>query len=115
MNIDRTYMNQEAARGRSAAEESPAPRKQVPAVHYARYGNLDEIVASVVQNYITPVPSKQMLRIWFDRAGVKRFKANLTAIRGGGSVYYALTDVERFLRHHTLPGGMRALHGKTTL
>jgi hypothetical protein len=68
----------------------------------ARLASLDEIIENVLPVFLAPAPTKQTLRHWFDSARIPRFKANATAVRGGGPCYYSLAHVERFLRSRTL-------------
>jgi hypothetical protein len=49
------------------------------------------------------VPSRETLRAWFDQARIPRFKSNPTAKRGGGTVFYSVSAVEKFLQSRTLP------------
>lgn len=75
----------------------------------ARLGTLDELIQSVIPNFIVPLPSKDTLRAWFDGANIYRFKANPEATRGGGPVYYSIAGVEKFLRQRTLPRRVRMM------
>lgn len=64
-----------------------------------------------LENFITPVPSDETLRDWFDQARIPRFKANPAAKRGGGPVFYSVAAVEKLLQQRTmikLPTGGRA-------
>jgi len=67
----------------------------------ARAADLDTLLEKTVPLFIEPVPSRSTLRDWLDRAGVPRFKANPTAKRGGGAVYYQVAGVEKLLRRMT--------------
>ncbi len=69
----------------------------------ARLATLDQLIASTLPNFISPIPTRETLRNWFDAAKVPRFKANPTARRGGGPVFYSVSAVEKFLRSRTLP------------
>ena len=69
----------------------------------SRLATLDELLASTIPSYLTPVPSRDTLRDWLDNAHVPRFKANPLAKRGGGPVFYSVSGVEKFLRSRTLP------------
>lgn len=69
----------------------------------ARLATLDQLVENILPNFIAPVPSRDALRALFDRARVPRFKANPTAKRGGGHVYYSVAGVEKLIRSRTLP------------
>ncbi|MGD1084695.1 MAG: hypothetical protein ABSA47_08095 [Verrucomicrobiota bacterium] len=68
----------------------------------ARLANLDQLIQTTLPNFISPVPSRETLRNWFDAAKIPRFKANPTARRGGGPVFYSVAAVEKFLRSRTL-------------
>ena len=70
----------------------------------ARLATLDELIENVLPLFISPVPSRDTLRDWFDRADIARFKSNPTAKRGGGAVYYSVSAVEKFLRSRTFNG-----------
>lgn len=74
----------------------------------ARNATLDQLIPWLA-NHLSPVPSKETLRNWFDAAGVPRFKSNPTAKRGGGPCYYSVAAVEKLLRSRTMPaiGGCR--------
>jgi hypothetical protein len=67
----------------------------------ARLATLDELIQNVIPLFLSPVPSRDTLRDWFDRAKIPRFKVNPTARRGGGRVYYSIPAVEKLLREGT--------------
>jgi hypothetical protein len=69
----------------------------------ARLATLDQLANTLIPAYLTPVPSLETLRDWFDAARIPRFKSNPAARRGGGTVYYAVAAVEKFLQSRTLP------------
>ncbi len=69
----------------------------------ARLATLDQLVQTLISAYLTPVPSHETLRDWFDTARIPRFKANPAAKRGGGPVFYSVAAVEKFLQTRTLP------------
>ena len=69
----------------------------------ARLATLDQLVQTLIPAYLTPVPSHETLRDWFDTARIPRFKANPAAKRGGGPVFYSVAAVEKFLQTRTLP------------
>jgi len=69
----------------------------------ARLASLDGLLETVIPAYLNPTPSRETLREWFDEARIPRFKANPTAKRGGGPVYYSVAAVEKFLQTRTLP------------
>ena len=71
-----------------------------------RLATLDALLQTTIPAFLSPPPSRQTLRAWFDQARIPRFKANPLARRGGGHVYYSVAAVEKFLRSHTLPGRM---------
>ena len=77
-----------------------ANAKQTP---NARLATLDQLAQTLIPAHLTPIPSHETLREWFDVARIPRFKANPTAKRGGGPVYYSVTAVEKFLQTRTLP------------
>jgi hypothetical protein len=79
----------------------------------ARLATIDELVENILPNFITPIPSRETLRDWFDHAHVPRFKSNPMAKRGGGAVYYSVAAVEKFLRTHTLKYRLSALASGT--
>jgi hypothetical protein len=68
-----------------------------------RLATLEQLVNTLVQAYLTPVPSRETLRGWFDDANIPRFKSNPAAKRGGGPVFYSVSAVEKFLESRTLP------------
>jgi hypothetical protein len=57
---------------------------------------------TTIAAFLDPVPAPDTLRVWFDEANVPRFKANPTAKRGGGPVWYSVPAVEKLLRSRTL-------------
>ena len=69
----------------------------------ARLATLDGLLETIIPAYLTPVPSRETLRDWFDLARIPRFKSNPTAKRGGGPVFYSVAAVEKFLQTRTLP------------
>lgn len=69
----------------------------------ARLATLEQLAKTLVQAYLSPVPSHETLRDWFDTARIPRFKSNPSAKRGGGQVYYSVAAVEKFLQSRTLP------------
>ena len=69
----------------------------------ARLASLDGLMQTVIPAFLTPVPSRETLRDWFDAAGIPRFKSNPAARRGGGTVFYSVSAVEKFLQSRTLP------------
>lgn len=71
----------------------------------ARLATLDRLRETTVAVYLDPVPSRDTVREMLDKAGIPRFKANPTAKRGGGLVYYSVSAVEKLLRARTLPAG----------
>lgn len=72
----------------------------------ARFANLTELLP-VVETWLCPVPCRASLVRIFDAAGIPRFKANPTAKRGGGPVYYSVAAVEKYFRSRAnLRGGL---------
>jgi hypothetical protein len=69
----------------------------------ARLASLDGLLETVIPAFITPPPSRETLREWFDEARIPRLKANPTARRGGGVVYYSVAAVEKYFQTRTLP------------
>ena len=69
----------------------------------ARLATLDHLSQTLIPAYLTPTPSHETLRDWFDTARIPRFKSNPTAKRGGGPVFYSVAAVEKFLQTRTLP------------
>jgi hypothetical protein len=72
----------------------------------ARLATLDELIANVFPSFITPVPTRDTIRNWLDRAKVARFKSNPVAKRGGGPCFYSVAGVEKLLRSRTMPPKM---------
>lgn len=62
------------------------------------------VVIALAANYLDPLPHRRVLRRKLIEAGVRTFKSNPDALRGGGPVYMLLADVEKVLRRWT--GGM---------
>jgi hypothetical protein len=69
----------------------------------ARLATLEQLLQTVIPAYLTPSPSHETLRGWFDQARIPRFKSNPAAKRGGGTVFYSVSAVEKFLLSRTLP------------
>jgi len=69
----------------------------------ARLASLESLAKTLIPAYLDPPPSQETLRDWFDTARIPRFKANPTARRGGGTVFYSVSAVEKFLQSRTLP------------
>jgi trehalose utilization protein len=67
----------------------------------ARLATLNQLIETILPNFLTPVPSRDTLRIWFDAAKIPRFKSNPSAKRGGGTVFYSVPGVEKFLHSRT--------------
>ncbi len=68
----------------------------------ARAATLDQLLEHTIPMFLTPSPSKETLRAWFDGANIPRFKANPSAKRGGGRAFYSVSAVEKFLRNRTM-------------
>lgn len=64
---------------------------------------MNQLLQTVIPAHLTPAPSTFTLRAWFDRERIPRFKSNPTAKRGGGTVFYSVAAVEKFLQSRTLP------------
>ncbi len=74
----------------------------------ARLATINQLLQTVIPAYLTPAPSAFTLRVWFDKARIPRFKSNPTARRGGGTVFYSVSAVEKFLQSRTLPCRLEA-------
>jgi hypothetical protein len=68
----------------------------------ARLATLSQLRETTVPSFVSPVPSNETLRDWFDAAGIPRFKSNPAAQRGGGPCFYSVPAVERFFRLRTM-------------
>jgi hypothetical protein len=68
----------------------------------ARTATLEQLKRNTLPLYIDPLPGDETLRKWFDNAGIPRLKANPTAKRGGGPVFYSVAGVEKFFRGRML-------------
>ena len=73
----------------------------------ARAATLDRLAETTVRVFLDPVPNRSTLRSMFKSAGIPCFKSNPSAKRGGGTVYYSVPAVEKFLRARFAPGGAR--------
>jgi hypothetical protein len=69
----------------------------------SRLATLDELIQNTIPVFISPTPTRETLRAWFDSAQIPRFKTNPTAKRGGGPCYYSVPHVEKLLRSRTMP------------
>jgi hypothetical protein len=67
-------------------------------IKQARLATMDELIQNVLPLFITPIPSRETLRSWFNRAHVPRLKTSPRAKRGGGALYYDVESVKKFLR-----------------
>jgi hypothetical protein len=72
----------------------------------AQFATLQTIKTDILPIYLAPqdVPTDETLRAWFDTAKVSRVKTNPAAVRGGGTVYYSVRAIEKYLRSRLLPG-----------
>ncbi len=73
-----------------------------PNTQNARLATLEQLERTTLPAFLNPIPSRDTLRVWFDGAGIPRFKSNPMAKRGGGPVFYSVSAVEKFLRSRTL-------------
>jgi hypothetical protein len=64
----------------------------------ARAATIAELRETVIPAFISPVPTSQALRDWFDAARIPKFKTNISAQRGGGCCYYSVSHVEKFFQ-----------------
>ena len=69
----------------------------------ARLATINQLLQTVIPAHLAPTPCPETLRAWFDQARIPRFKSNPTAKRGGGTVFYSVAAVEKFLQSRTLP------------
>jgi hypothetical protein len=67
---------------------------------------IEVLLETTIPEFLSPSPSRETLRAWFDHARIPRFRANPLARRGGGPVYYSVAAVEKFLRSRIIPGGL---------
>jgi hypothetical protein len=63
---------------------------------------LRRIREEIVPLYLDPVPTIEVLREMFARAGIPRMKAGSPLRRGGGPIYYNTDAVERYFRKRTI-------------
>ena len=68
----------------------------------ARLATLDELEKTILPVFLSPIPSRETLRSWFDAAKIPRFKNNPSAKRGGGPCYYSVSAVEKLMRSRTM-------------
>lgn len=76
-----------------------------------RLATLDNLLQSVIPELLSPPPSRATLRAWLDAWQVPRFKANPSAVKGGGVVFYSIPHVQRMIRTRTLAGRLSSLTG----
>jgi hypothetical protein len=69
----------------------------------ARAATIAELSETVIPAFISPVPTAQTLRDWFDAARIPKFKSNISAKRGGGQCYYSTAHVEKFFQSRLVP------------
>lgn len=77
---------------------APAIPPNIPQRPRARLASIAELQATLLPSYLAPVPSVKTCRSWFKAAGIPRLKPNPSAIRGGGTAFYSVAAVEKFLR-----------------
>ena len=70
----------------------------------ARLASLDDLIENTLPVFISRIPCKLTLRTWFNDAQIPRVKANPSAKRGGGYVFYSVAHVEKYFRSRMLPG-----------
>ncbi len=70
----------------------------------ARVATLNQLIKTTLPNFIDPIPCRATLRTWMNKANVPRMKANPTARKGGGIVFYSVPHVERMFKSRLLPG-----------
>jgi len=76
---------------------------------HARMATLEQLMETTLPLFIYPVPSKDTLRDWFDKAKIPRTKSNPVARRGGGPVYYSVAAIEKMLSAKTTSGKLARL------
>lgn len=81
---------------------------KIDSIATARLATLEQLKQTTLAVYLSPIPSNETLRSWFDSARIPRFKPNPTAKRGGGPVFYSVAAVEKYLRTRTIPAEARA-------
>ena len=74
----------------------------------ARLATLDELCKTTLPAFLSPIPTHETLRGWFDEARIPRFKNNPHAKRGGGHVFYQVSAVEKMLSSRLLPWRIKA-------
>jgi hypothetical protein len=79
----------------------------------SRMATLDQLRETTIPAFLSPVPHRDTIRNWLDKARVPRFKTNPHAKRGGGPVWYSVAAVEKLLESRVLPGPTAALRGKS--
>jgi hypothetical protein len=72
--------------------------KESDSAKTARLATLDELLTTTIPHFLSPPPKRATLRSWLNRARIPKFKTNIVAKRGGGTVYYSIAAVERMLR-----------------
>jgi hypothetical protein len=69
----------------------------------ARLATIDRLRETTIPLFLDPVPSRDALRAQFKAAGIPHIKANPSAKRGGGYVFYSVAAVEKMFRSRTIP------------
>lgn len=64
----------------------------------ARLATLATVKREILPNFLSEsdLPTDETLRAWF--SGVPQFKSNPAAKRGGGSVLYSVSGIEKYFR-----------------
>ncbi len=74
----------------------------------ARLASLEGLLQTTIPAFLHPVPSRETLRDWFDKARIPRFKSNPTAKRGGGTVFYSVAPWRSSCKAARCPAGWPA-------
>ena len=75
------------------------------AVISPRLATLSKLKSGLLSGYFPDLPCDETLRTRFKAAGVPFIKSNRAAVRGGGTVWWDVAAVERYLKSAIRPGG----------
>jgi hypothetical protein len=76
-----------------------------------KMASMVQLIEVILPPILQPVPSKYSLKEMFDKGNVRRFKASPGSRRGGGTVFYVVSDVERVIRNRITRAPVKQMAG----
>jgi hypothetical protein len=65
---------------------------------------MKDLREGLLKAWLSTVPCSITLTKWFDENKIPRIKSNPSAKRGGGSVFWSVSHIEKLLTRSLLPG-----------